>query len=97
VSSTASSLIMPNARIASISSISIRCDGLPSLLDTVTNGTSFYELYSNGTTANWKTYENIDLTENALAINPFTDKLYATGTDTKSRISNLYIFDISPP
>lgn len=62
-----------------------------------TNGTSIYELYSNGTTANWKTYENIDLKENALTINPFTDKLYAIGTDTRSGMSNLYIIDIPSP
>jgi hypothetical protein len=40
----------------------LRCDDFD-----FTNGTSFYELYSNGTTANWKTYENIDLGENVLA------------------------------
>ena len=50
-----------------------------------------------GTTVNWKTYENIDLKGNALAINPFTGKLYTFGTDTKSGISNLYIIDISSP
>jgi hypothetical protein len=41
--------------------------------------------------------ENIDLKENALAINPFKEKLYTIGIDTKSGMSNLYIFDISPP
>jgi DNA-binding beta-propeller fold protein YncE len=70
----------------------LRCDDFD-----FTNGTSIYELYSNGTTVNWKTYENIDLKENALAINPFTDKLYPIGTDTKSGMSNLYLFDISSP
>jgi len=40
---------------------------------------------------------NIDLIENALAINPFADKLYAIGTGTKSGMSNLYIIDISSP
>jgi hypothetical protein len=62
-----------------------------------TNGTSIYELYSNGTTANWKTYENIDIKENALAINPYADKLYAIGIDTKTGVSNLYIIDIPSP
>lgn len=70
----------------------LRCDDFDFM-----NGISFYELYSNDTTANWKTYENIDLRENALAINPFKDKLYAIGTDTKSGMSNLYVFDIFPP
>lgn len=60
-----------------------------------TNGTSIYELNRGGSTINWKTYENIDLTENRLAINPFTDKLYAIGTDVQSGMSNLYIIDIS--
>ena len=46
------------------------------------------------TTVNWKTYENIDLKENTLAINPFTNKLYVIGTDTKYGMSNLYICDI---
>jgi len=68
----------------------LRCDDFD-----FTNGTSIYELYSNSTTVNWKTYENIDLKENALAINPFTDKLYTIGTDTKSGVSNAYIIDIS--
>ncbi|MGH9987272.1 MAG: hypothetical protein ACRD8W_25280 [Nitrososphaeraceae archaeon] len=70
----------------------LRCDDFDFM-----NGTSFYELYINGTIANWKTYENIDLRENALAINPFTDKQYAIGTYTKSGMSNLYIIDISSP
>ncbi|MGC1134099.1 MAG: hypothetical protein WA941_14840 [Nitrososphaeraceae archaeon] len=70
----------------------LRCDDFD-----FTNGTSIYELYSNGTTVNWKTYENIDLKENTLAINPFTDKLYTIGTDTMSGMSNLYIIDISSP
>jgi DNA-binding beta-propeller fold protein YncE len=60
-----------------------------------TNGTSICELYSNGTTVKWETYENIDLKENALAINPLTDKLFAIGTDAKSGRLNLYIIDIS--
>jgi DNA-binding beta-propeller fold protein YncE len=60
-----------------------------------TNGTSIYELDSDGSTITWNTYENINIEENELAINPFTSKLYAIGTDTKSEISNLYIIDIS--
>lgn len=60
-----------------------------------TNGTSIYELNSDGSTINWKTYENIEFEENELAINPFTDKLYAIGTDVQSGTSNLYIIDIS--
>ncbi|MGH9951361.1 MAG: hypothetical protein ACRD5J_07035 [Nitrososphaeraceae archaeon] len=70
----------------------LRCDNFD-----FTNGTSIYELYSIGTTVNWKTYENIDLKENALTINHFTDKLYTIGTDTQSEMSNLYIIDISSP
>jgi hypothetical protein len=35
------------------------------------------------------------LVENALAINPLTDKLFAIGTDAKSGRLNLYIIDIS--
>jgi DNA-binding beta-propeller fold protein YncE len=60
-----------------------------------TNGTSIYELDSNGTTITWNTYENINIEKNGLAINPFTGKLYARGTDSKSETSNLYIIDIS--
>lgn len=60
------------------------------------NGTSIYELNRDGSTINWKIYENIDLEENRLAINPFTDKLYALGTGVQSGMSNLYIIDISP-
>jgi DNA-binding beta-propeller fold protein YncE len=60
-----------------------------------TNGTSIYELAGNGSTITWDTYENISIEENGLAINPFTSKLYAIGTDTKSEMSNLYIIDIS--
>jgi DNA-binding beta-propeller fold protein YncE len=59
-----------------------------------TNGTSIYELNNNGSTIAWNTYENINIEENGLAINPFTNKLYAIGTDTKSEVSNLYIIDI---
>jgi hypothetical protein len=59
------------------------------------NGTSIYELDSNGSTITWNTYENISIEENGLAINPFTSKLYAIGTDTKSGTSNLYIIDVS--
>jgi DNA-binding beta-propeller fold protein YncE len=59
-----------------------------------TNGTSIYALDSNGSTINWNTYENINIEENGLAINPFTNKLYAIGTNTKSELSNLYIIDI---
>lgn len=66
----------------------LRCDDYD-----FTTGTSIYELYSNGTTVNWKTYEHIDLKENALAINPSEEKLYTIGTDAKW--SNLYIIDIS--
>jgi hypothetical protein len=60
-----------------------------------TNGTSIYELNSDGSTITWNTYENIDIEEDGLAINPFTSKLYAIGMDTKSEMSNLYIIDIS--
>jgi hypothetical protein len=60
-----------------------------------TNGTSIYELDSDALTIHWNTYENIDIEKNGLAINPFTGKLYAIGMDTKSEISNLYIFDIT--
>lgn len=60
-----------------------------------TRRTSIYELDSNGLTINWKTYENISIEENELVINPFTNKLYAIGTDIPSGTSNLYIIDIS--
>jgi hypothetical protein len=60
-----------------------------------TNGTSIYELNSNGSTITWNTYENISIEENGLAIDPFTSKLYAIGTDTKSGTSNLYTIDVS--
>jgi hypothetical protein len=60
-----------------------------------TNGTSIYELDSDGSTITRNTYENINIEENGLAVNPFTSKLYAIGMDTKSEISNLYIIDIS--
>jgi hypothetical protein len=40
-----------------------------------------YESYSNGSAVVWKTYENIDIEKNELAINPFTNKLYAIGID----------------
>ena len=60
-----------------------------------TNGTSIYELASDGSTIDWKIYENISIEENGLAIDPFTSKLYAIGKDTQSEISNLYIIDIS--
>lgn len=60
-----------------------------------TNGTSIYALNSNGSTINWNTYENINIEENGLAINPFTNKLYAIGTNTKSELSNIYVIDIS--
>jgi hypothetical protein len=60
-----------------------------------TNGTSIYELASDGSTITWNTYENISIEENGLATNPFTSKLYAIGTDARSEISNLYIIDIS--
>jgi DNA-binding beta-propeller fold protein YncE len=60
-----------------------------------TNGTSIYELFSNGSTVTWKTYENIDIEDNGLTINPFTNRLYAIGTDVQSGRSNLYVIDIS--
>jgi DNA-binding beta-propeller fold protein YncE len=60
-----------------------------------TNGTSIYELGSDGSTITWDTYENIDIEKNGLAVNPFTSKLYAIGMDTKSETSNLYIIDTS--
>jgi DNA-binding beta-propeller fold protein YncE len=59
-----------------------------------TNGTSIYALDSNGSTINSNTYEDINIEENGLAINPFTNKLYAIGTNTKSELSNLYVIDI---
>lgn len=68
----------------------LECDDLD-----FTNGTSIYELNSNGSNITWNTYENIDIEENGLAINPFTNKLYAIGTNTKSELSNLYVIDIS--
>jgi len=61
----------------------------------LTNGNSIYELFSNGSAITWKTYENIDIEENGLAINPFTNRLYAIGTDVQSGRSNLYVIDIS--
>jgi hypothetical protein len=60
-----------------------------------TNGTSIYELNVDGSTIKWENYENIDLEENELAINPNTNKLYALGTDIQSKKPNLYIIDIS--
>ena len=60
-----------------------------------TNGTSIYALDSDGSTINWNTYENINIEENGFAINPFTNKLYAIGINTKSELSNLYVIDIS--
>jgi hypothetical protein len=61
----------------------------------LTNGNSIYELFSNGSAITGKTYENIDIEENGLAINPFTNRLYAIGTDVQSGRSNLYVIDIS--
>ena len=58
-----------------------------------TNGTTIYEVNSTGSTINWKTHDDINLVENELIINPFTNKLYAIGTD-QAGISNLYFFDI---
>jgi DNA-binding beta-propeller fold protein YncE len=58
-----------------------------------TNGTSIYELNSTGSTINWKTYEDVNLVENELEINPSINKLYAIGTD-QSEISNLYVMDL---
>jgi hypothetical protein len=60
-----------------------------------TNGTSIYELDSDGSSIAWDMHENINIKENGLAINSFTSKLYAIGMDTKSEISNLYVIDIS--
>lgn len=57
-----------------------------------TTGTSIYALNSTGSTIDWKTYEDLNLLENELAINPNTNKLYAIGTD-QFEISNLYFFD----
>ncbi|HZD34789.1 MAG TPA: hypothetical protein VE130_06250 [Nitrososphaeraceae archaeon] len=59
------------------------------------NGSSIYELFSNGSTVTWRTYEDIDIEENGLAINPFTNRLYAIGNDIQSGRSNLYVIDIS--
>jgi hypothetical protein len=60
-----------------------------------TNGTSIYELDSDGSSIAWDMRENINIKENGLAVNPFTSKLYAIGMDTKSEISNLYVIEIS--
>lgn len=68
----------------------LRCDNFD-----FTNGTSIYELDSDGSTLNRETYDNIDIEENQLAINPSTNKLYAIGTDLQSGISNLYVIDLS--
>jgi DNA-binding beta-propeller fold protein YncE len=46
-----------------------------------TNGTSIFELDSDGSTITWNTYENINIEENGLAVNPFTNKLYVIGMD----------------
>jgi DNA-binding beta-propeller fold protein YncE len=59
-----------------------------------TNGTSVYELASDGSTITWNTYESISIEENGLAFNPFTSKLFAIGMDARSKVSNLYIFDL---
>jgi DNA-binding beta-propeller fold protein YncE len=58
-----------------------------------TNGSSIYELDSSGSTTNWKTYENVNFVENELVSNPFTNRLYAIGTD-QSEMSNLYVIDL---
>lgn len=58
-----------------------------------TNGTSIYELKSTGSTINWKTYEDLKLAENELVVNPFTNKLYAIGTD-QSEMTNLHVIDL---
>ena len=58
-----------------------------------TNGTSIYELNDPGSTISWKTYENVNLVENELEINPSINKLYAIGTD-ESKKSNLYVIDL---
>jgi hypothetical protein len=60
-----------------------------------TNGTSIYELDSNGSTINWETYYNINIKENGLAINPSTNKLYAISTDLQSGMPNLCVIDTS--
>jgi DNA-binding beta-propeller fold protein YncE len=60
-----------------------------------TNGTSIHELNVDGSTIHWENYENIDIEENELAINPITDKLYMLGTDIQSKQPSLYIIDIS--
>jgi hypothetical protein len=60
-----------------------------------TNGTSIYELDSNGSTINWEAYYNINIKENGLAINPSTNKLYAIGTDLQSGMPNLYVINTS--
>lgn len=60
-----------------------------------TIGSSIYELDSSGSTLNWETYDNVDIGENGLAINPSTNKLYVVGTDLQSGISNLYVIDVS--
>jgi DNA-binding beta-propeller fold protein YncE len=57
------------------------------------NGTSIYELNGTGSIINWKTYEDVKLVENEVAINPFTKKLYAIGTD-ESDLANLYVIDL---
>ncbi|MGC1132275.1 MAG: hypothetical protein WA941_05600, partial [Nitrososphaeraceae archaeon] len=59
------------------------------------HGTSIYELDNNGSTLNWRTFNDINIEENELAINPYTNKLYAIGTDIQSGKSNLYVINIS--
>lgn len=53
------------------------------------------KLNIDGSTINRENYENIDLEENELALNPDINKLYALGTDVQSKKPNLYIIDIS--
>jgi hypothetical protein len=54
-----------------------------------------HDLNVDGLTIHWENYENIDMEENELAINPITSKLYALGTDIQTKKPSLYIIDIS--
>lgn len=58
-----------------------------------TVGTSIYELDSTGSIINWTTYENVNLVKNELVVNPYTNKLYAIGTN-QSETSSLYIIGL---
>jgi hypothetical protein len=57
------------------------------------NGTTIYVLDKDGSTIGWRTYNNIDLKDNQLSINPNNAKSYAIGTDKRSGVSSLYIVD----